>query len=271
MTTFAIAGVQLDADYGDNLDTMTKEITLITRRFPWVQMIMFGELCALGPDPTKAQTLPGPFEEHFCGLARRHKIWLLPGSIYEIRGNKIFNTAPIINPEGEVVAYHRKLFPFLPYEKGIEGGTEHTVFDVPEVGRFGVSICYDMWFPETTRALTHMGAEVVLHPSLTNTIDRDLELSIARASACTNQCYFMDINNTGKLGYGRSIVVGPEGDVIHQSDRGGEVIPVIMDIERVRRTRKAGVLGLGQPLKSFRDTEVYYPQYEVLHNRKQRA
>ena len=79
-------------------------------------------------------------------------------------------------------------------------GNRHTVFDIPDVGRFGVSICYDMWFPETTRTLAWMGAEVILHPSLTNTIDRDVEISIARASAATNQCYFVDLNCSGRLG-----------------------------------------------------------------------
>ena len=49
--------------------------------------------------------------------------------------------------------------------------------------RAGISICYDMWFPETTRSLVAMGAEVILHPTMTNTIDRDVEQSIARASA----------------------------------------------------------------------------------------
>jgi predicted amidohydrolase len=262
MTTFAIAGMQMDTSYGDNLDAMSKEVAVAMKRFPWVKMIVFGELCAFGPDPATAQTLPGPAEKHFCSLARKHEIWLLPGSMYEMFEGKIFNTAPIINPDGDVVAYHRKIYPWLPYEKGIEGGTDHTVFDIDGIGRFGVSICYDMWFPETTRALAYMGAEVILHPTLTRTIDRDLELSIARTNAGINQCYFLDINNAGELGYGRSIVIGPEGDILHQAGRGPEVIPVVIDINRVRRTREDGLLGLGQPLKSFREGQVHYPQYD---------
>ena len=157
---------------------------------------------------------------------------------------------------------HRKLYPFEPYETGVENGVQHTVFDVPGVGRFGVSICYDMWFPETVRALTYLGAEVVLHPTLTNTIDRDLELSIARASAITNQCYFVDINCCGSLGNGKSLVVGPEGDIIHQSGSEEEHIPVILDLDRVSYTRENGTHGLGQPLKSFRDHRIGYPQYK---------
>ena len=135
------------------------------------------------------------------------------------------------------------------------------VFDVPAVGRFGVSICYDSWFPETSRTLAWMGAEVIIRPTMTNTIDRDLELAIARSSAAINQCYFLDINSAGRLAYGRSLVVDPDGVVIHQAGSGHEVIPVELDFERVRRSRERGILGLGQVLKSFRDTAVRFPPY----------
>ena len=80
-----------------------------------------------------------------------------------------------------------------------------------------VSICYDIWFPETTRTLTSMGAEVLLHPVLTNTIDRDVELSIARATAAQFQCYVFDINGIGAGGVGRSCVVDPSGQVLHEA------------------------------------------------------
>ena len=59
----------------------------------------------------------------------------------------------MIDPNGNVVGRYRKMFPFQPYENHVEPGTEFLVFDVPDVGRFGVSICYDMWFPETSRTL----------------------------------------------------------------------------------------------------------------------
>ena len=71
----------------------------------------------------------------------------------------------MIDPQGEVIARFRKLFPFRPYERDVVGGKDFCVFDVPQAGRFGVSICYDMWFPETTRTLVAMGAEVILHPT----------------------------------------------------------------------------------------------------------
>jgi deaminated glutathione amidase len=262
MTNFAIAGIQMDAIHGDNLAKMSLEIEVTMLRFPWVELIMFGELCAFGSNLQSAQPMPGPAEEHFQMLARKHGIWLIPGSLYEIKNGKIYNTSPVIDPEGNVVARHRKIYPFLPYEQGVEGGLEHTIFDIPDVGRFGVSICYDSWFPETSRALAYLGAEVILHPTLTNTIDRDFELSIGRATAGTNQLYFVDVNNTGQLGYGKSAIFSPEGDVMHLAGRGSETIPVTLDLELVRRTREEGLKNLGQPLKSFRDSNISFPQYD---------
>jgi predicted amidohydrolase len=153
------------------------------------------------------------------------------------------------------------MFPFRPYEAGVTAGSEFLVFDVPHVGRFAVSICYDMWFPETTRTLAAMGAEVILHPSLTDTIDRDAELAIARASAAQNQCFFFDVNGLGSGGNGQSSVVRPTGAVIHVAGTGEALIPIDVNLDDVRRNRSSGLYGLGQVLKSFRDRDVEFTVY----------
>ncbi|MCO7245501.1 MULTISPECIES: carbon-nitrogen hydrolase family protein [Halomonadaceae] len=262
MSYFTIAGVQMHAlHHGDNTEAMRHRVDALMARFPQVQMVLFSELMPMGASPHHAQPLPSDTEAMFCQLALQHRIWLIPGSMFEQVGEHIYNTSVVINPMGQVVARYRKMFPFRPFEAGVESGSEFVVFDVPNVGRFGISICYDMWFPETTRTLAAMGAEVILHPTMTDTIDRDLELSIARTNAALNQCYFFDINGAGALGNGRSIVVGPSGDVIHQAGSGEQVIPIEIDLNRVRRERERGLHGLGQPLKSFRDRKVNFSLY----------
>ena len=262
MTPFAIAGIQMRISAShENVSAMAHRLDILMARFPWVQMVVFSELAAFGPLPGHAQTLPGPAEDAFREMAAQHQIWLLPGSIFEAAGDLVYNTASVIDPNGHVVGRYRKMFPFQPYENHIEPGAEFLVFDVPDVGRFGVSICYDMWFPETSRTLASMGAEVILHPTMTDTIDRDVELSIARATAVTNQCYFFDINGVGDGGVGSSIIVGPAGYIIHQAGGGEEMIPVEINLGRVRREREVGIRSLGQPLKSFRDRPVDFPVY----------
>jgi predicted amidohydrolase len=257
MTFFTIAAIQMPISaVNENLTAMQQQLDALMRRFPAVKMVVFSELCAYGAAKAMAQPINGTIEQSFREMASRHNIWLIPGSTYERDGELLYNTAPVINPQGEIVTRYRKMFPFLPYETGVAAGGEFCVFDVPEIGRFGVSICYDKWFPETTRTMAMMGAEVILHPTMTDTIDREIELSIARTNAAINQCYFFDINGVGDCGNGRSIIVGPAGDVIHQAGIGREIMPIEIDLSRVRRERDKGLMSLGQPLKSFRDRAV---------------
>jgi predicted amidohydrolase len=258
-----IAGVQMQVAGGeDNIPRMARLVAQIRHRFPWVAVVLFPELAVFGSDPARAQSFPGDAENRLAEIARHNGVWLVPGSLFERRDGAIFNTAPVIAPDGTVVARYRKMFPFRPYEHGVEAGADFVVFDIPQVARIGVSICYDMWFPETTRTLAAMGAEVILHPTLTDTIDREIELAIARASAATNQCYFFDINGVGDGGVGRSIVVDPSGYVLHAGGHGQEIIPVLIDLDRVAGERETGLRALGQPLKSFRDRRVDFTVYD---------
>lgn len=236
-----------------NLEMMKLKLDICMNVYPSVELVVFSELCAYGPLTYYAQEMPGNFETEMQAMAKKHNIWLVPGSIFEKAEDKIYNTSLVINPEGEVVKRYRKMFPFYPYEVGVTPGAEFCVFDIPNVGRFGLSICYDMWFPETTRTLAVMGAEVILHPTMTGTMDRDIEHSIDQTMAAVNQCYFFDVNGLESGGIGRSTVCGPDGRVIYQAGSTEEIFPIEIDMERVKRSRELGVMRLGQPLKSFRD------------------
>ncbi len=263
MKPFAIAGLQLAlSGHGNNLPRMQERLDYLMAVFPWVQMVVFSELAACGPSHHLAEPMPGPAEETFREWARKHRLWLVNGSHYEQFEGRVYNTTSVIDPDGEMVGRYRKMFPFLPYETEVEAGDQFLVFDVPEVGRFGVSICYDMWFPETSRTLAAMGAEVILHPTLTTTIDREVELAICRATAASNQCFMVDINGAGDVGNGRSLICGPAGEVLHQAGSSEELIPLEIDLDRVRRGREVGLRGLGQPLKSFRDSTIAFPIYQ---------
>ncbi len=263
MRPYAIAGLQLNVSgRQSNLTHICDRVDFLMHLYPWVQMVLVSELATFGGWTGHAMPLPNDVEGAYQRLASKHGIWLLPGSLYEKTDKGIYNTTPVIAPDGSVVARYRKMFPFMPYEVGVEWGEEFCVFDVPDVGRFGVSICYDMWFPETSRTLAAMGAEVILHPTLTASVDRDVELSIARATAATNQCFVIDINGVGDGGNGHSLLVAPSGDVLYRAGTNEEMIPIEIDMERVNRSREVGLKGLGQPLKSFRDRKVDFTVYD---------
>ncbi|MEQ8664729.1 MAG: carbon-nitrogen hydrolase family protein [Rhodospirillales bacterium] len=263
MTPFAIAGIQMHVGaLQENISAMRHRLDLAVARFPWVQMVIFSELAPFGPLTSHAQDDLSKFEATFQEMAVQHGVWLLPGSIFERVGDRIYNTASVIDPNGNVVGRYRKMFPFRPYEADVSAGTDFLIFDVPDIGRFGVSICYDIWFPETTRTLTAEGVEVLLHPVLTGTTDRDVELSIARATAAMFQCYVIDVNGLGSGGCGRSCIVDPSGMVLHQAAGQEEIIPMEIDLDMVRRQRETGLRGLGQTLKSFRDRDVEFTIYD---------
>ncbi|KAA9133227.1 carbon-nitrogen hydrolase family protein [Marinihelvus fidelis] len=262
MSHLPIAGLQLELGADDNLETIEREIAQVAKRFPWVRMVILPELCTRGASTDHAAEPGSEAETRFRAAAREHGLWLVPGSLFERRGNAVFNTAPVIDPTGEVVARYDKRHPFLPYEKGVRRGQDFCVFDVPGAGRIGLMICFDMWFPEMVRQLVWMGAEAIIVPTLTNTIDRKLELAIAQANAACNQVYMVNINVAGDLGYGRSIVVGPDGNVIHQASTTREIIALELDFEHVRRSRERGIFSTVQTLKNFRDADVRYPVYQ---------
>jgi predicted amidohydrolase len=263
MSHFSIAALQLSLASENNLDVIGVEIAKAKRRFPWLDMIVIGELCSYGTDKKHAERLPGKAEIFYCQLAKEHDVWLIPGSQYEKLGDDIYNTSSVINNKGEVISRYRKIYPFFPYETGVTPGSDFVVFDVPQ-GRIGLAICYDIWFPEVARTLACQGAEVIIYPTLTGTIDRPVELIMAQSTSVVNQCYTFSVNLSGELGNGQSVVVSPEGDVIYQAGREQEIIPIEVDFERVRRNRERGIHGLGQPLKSFRDNDIAFSIYNNL-------
>lgn len=265
MTPFAIAGVQMYVNaLQPNVSGMIQRLDILMARFPWTQMVLFSELAPFGPLDQYALPPQNDALEQFQAAAVKHHVWLIPGSMFitDPDDGRIYNTSVVINPQGEIIRRYSKMFPFRPYESGIAAGTEFCVFDVPEVGRFGLSICYDMWFPETTRQLTSQGVEVLLHPVLTGTTDRDAELAIARATAAQFQCYVIDVNGLGAGGVGKSCVVDPTSMVLHQSAGQEDMFPIEVDLDLVRRQRETGMKGLGQVLKSFRDRSVDFSVYD---------
>jgi predicted amidohydrolase len=262
MSKFAIAGIQMHVTTHNNLVEMRKRLAILMHLYPWVEMVLFSELAAHGPGLQAAQEAGGSFDQEFADMAQHYGIWLQPGSYFEKRDGKIFNAAPVFNPQGEEVARYDKMFPFTPYEDGVTPGEGFCTFDVPNVGRFGLSICYDVWFPELTRTLASMGAEVLINPVNAAFVDRHADIACAHATAAMFQMYVFHINGLLAGGNGYSQVIDPAGRILHDGNVQEEMIPIEVDFAEVRRQRERGLLNMGQPLKSFRDTKARFPVYE---------
>lgn len=262
--TLGVAGIQL-APVPHDLDaTWAKAARLVraaVETWDWIELVVLPELALHGVAPFAApapggdwlsrvaEPVPdGPTSERVRELARSLGVWIVPGSLYERAGDEVYNTSLAVSPDGGIAAKYRKQYPWAPYEL-TAAGEAACVFEIPEKGSLGMTICYDMWFPEVCRELAWQGAEVILHPSLTSTWDRGHELVLAQANAIFNQCYFLDVNAANVVGGGKSIFVDPNGQTVHAADVGEEIFAHIVDFELVERVRSQGTLGLNRLLE----------------------
>lgn len=246
-----------------------REVRTLAALTPAVDLLVFPEyyLTAMGSFGTPSQpgylesigeSIPGPLTERIGELAKQTGKWIVPGSFVERDGDSLHNTAVAISPDGEVVARYRKMFPWMPYETSVPG-TEYVTFDIPGTGRFGLAICYDGWFPEVSRTLAWMGAEVIIQPTYTRTSDRAQELVLAQANAITNQVYVVNPNIGQLFGTGRSIIADPEGRVLAEGGVGEEFLTVFLDLDLVSAVREHGTVGLNALWKQLRDAPPSFP------------
>jgi formamidase len=239
------------------------EVRMLRRALPAADLYVFPELYLTGEHPFTegppryeervAEPIPGPTTRAVARLARRVERWIVAGSIVERDGGRTYNTALAFSPSGRLVARYRKLFTWRPFEPFDRGTAAPPVFRVPGVGRIGLMICYDGWFPEVARGLALRGAEVIIQPTLTSTPDREEELVMARANAIANQLYVINPNAVVDIGGGRSTGVDPEGRVLFEAGSAEEFIPEVLDLDRVQTVRERGTRGLNRLLEHVRD------------------
>ena len=265
----------------DAVAALAADVTEILAQQPETQMVVYPELHLLGAkddddDPLDfgdvAELISGPLVQSLGRVAAGAGIWLVPGSIAELgQDGRIYNTALVFDGSGRLVSTYRKVFPWRPHEPWASGAA-FTTFDVPDAGRMGVNICYDSWFPEATRQIAWLGAEVVLNIVKTTTPDRDQELVLARANAITNQVFYLSVNAAGPRGRGHSIYVGPEGEVLAEvAHAEPEVTHLLIDLDRVSDVRAHGTAGLNRLWEQLRadDDPIDLPVYDghMVHSR----
>jgi formamidase len=238
------------------LGLLAGRIRALRATVPHAQLALLPELHLSAPPPVLeehsgyarevAVEIPGPLTEALGRIAAESEIWLVPGSVYELAPDgRVHNTALVLAPDGELAATYRKIFPWQPHE-ACAPGDEFVTFDIPDVGRVGLAICYDGSFPETFRQLAWMGAELILQVNLTTTSDREQELIMARANAIFNQLYVVSLNAATPAGVGRSLIADPEGLVRVAGGAGEEVLTDVLDLDQVDRVRRFGTAGVSR-------------------------
>ena len=265
LTVAAVQMAMVDGDVAANVATATRLVREAAKR--GARLILVPELfedryfCEdqRAEHLSKARPLAGhPTVEQFAALARELNV-VLPVSFYERAGNEQFNSCAIVDADGSILGVYRKSH--IPDGPGYSekyyfrpGDTGFRVWDTA-VGRIGVGICWDQWFPEVARAFALAGAELILYPTAIGSEPTEPDWDSAphwqrvmQGHAGANLIPVVAANRVGvEVGsrftlefYGSSFIAGPTGDKITEADRTSEtVLTATFDLDEVASLRRS--------------------------------
>ena len=214
----------------------------------------FAELRSSPGPPTFSEPLDGQIVTRFGRIARDHAVWLLLGSIPEESEEppKIHNTSVLLRPDGTIAAVYRKIHLFdveipgqveLRESDSVLPGDELTQIGTPW-GSVGLTICYDLRFPELFRALALGGARLILVPSAFTAFTGAAHWeTLLRARAIENQCYVAAPAQTGRhspsrASHGHSMIVDPWGGIVAVKPEGEGVLMATLEMSHVDEVRR---------------------------------
>jgi predicted amidohydrolase len=280
MTVSVIQFTALDDDNATNLATMDRLLDIAGRRGSNLAVLPEVMTGCGASDPQAyrriAETIPGPTTQRLAAKARQHRMYVV-GSMFELGDDgKVYNTAPLIAPNGEIVAAYRKTHLFSPGSgpdivKGIgeaekiTAGDRLMVIDTPKC-KLGLAICADLRFHEVVRELALMGAEVIALPTAFPNPRLDHWEFTLRTRATDNQVF---IAATGMYGQepisgarfvGRSMVVDPWGVVVACAPDGEVCTTTEIELDDLAKVRD------WYPLSTLRRPHVY-PMQRALFDR----
>jgi predicted amidohydrolase len=251
----AVVQLTSGSDLGQNLDRAEHwigraaaagaELIALPENFPYMRESEAAEHPA-------AQSLDGPIVQFLREQAKRHGVVLAGGTLPEsIPGDRrVYNTAPLIDADGSVRAIYRKIHLFdvelpdatLRESDGVAPGAELVVAET-HAGIVGLSVCYDVRFPELYRGLVERGARILLVPAaFTVPTGRDHWEVLLRARAIECQCFVLaaaqfGVHNRKRQSYGRSMIVHPWGTVLATVPDGEGFAVADLDFEELERIR----------------------------------
>ena len=252
----AVVQMTSTADVERNLDTAERLVGLAAGR--GAQLVglpeNFAFLRSEGTAVSEPQTLDGPWVRRMADVARRHRITLLLGSLPEkVEGDtRVANTSVLLGPDGATLAVYRKIHLFdidipgmeqLKESRAVRPGEAVVVASSP-VGAIGLSICYDVRFPELYRRLTREGARILAVPSaFTDRTGKDHWEVLLRARAIENLAYVfapaqVGDHGRGRASHGHALIADPWGAIVAQVPGGEGVAVAAIDFERQDRLRR---------------------------------
>ena len=194
----------------------------------------------------------GPIQRFMAQIAREHRIWLIGGTLPMVAAepDKVLNTTMVYDPSGEHVIRYDKihLFSFTKGEESydeartIVHGTEVATFNVP-FGKVGLSVCYDLRFPELYRAMGDCSL-IVMPAAFTYTTGKAHWEVLLRARAIENQCYVLAAaqgghHPNGRRTWGHSMLIDPWGEVKALLPEGEGIVVGDLDTRHIQQVRES--------------------------------
>ncbi|NBO07871.1 MAG: carbon-nitrogen family hydrolase [Actinobacteria bacterium] len=242
--------IQLRTDLSEPISERIDRAAALVKAQSAAEFVMLPELWVQGgfafpTFPESAESITGPAVTALQAAAKEAGVWLHGGSLVTRDDDgKLRNTAIVISPTGELVTKYAKrhLFGFSGGETTVlTAGDDLVTVDLPW-GRAGLSICYDLRFPEMYRALLDLGSKIFLIPSAWPERRIAHWSLLTRARAVENQCFVISCNGVGVQGDtvlgGRSVIVDPWGAVLAEGGDDEEVLTCDLDIETIDKTRE---------------------------------
>jgi len=228
-----ILSIQMSSTIGDKEANFHKVLDLIHKNIKkGTDIILLPEVWTVGWKPNafkdSAENLEkGATFQFLSEIAKAYKVNIFGGSYVTQKDGKYFNTCPVINREGDLIAHYNKMHLFSYYGcdegKFIENGENPVLIDIEGV-KIGLTICYDIRFPEIYRAYRKAGADLLINMAawpLSRAIHWE---SLTKARAIENQCFMVALTQSG-------LIEGDEWNLGHSRviDFNGEVVSEIKD------------------------------------------
>jgi len=248
MPTIAAIQTAATGEVGRNVAHLAELTAVAAER--GATLVCLGQLCCTPWFPaTPAATPPiddhRPLLERFAEVAREHQVHLI-APLPERDGDRWYNTAFHLTPEGAVAGRHRKRqLPEIDgyHEQGCftPGDGPPTCFDVAGL-KVGVQICWESYFPEGARLLALAGADLIVAPTAAAYDTQARWQALLATHALCNNLYVVRLNRTGNEGdlrfYGRSFVADPYGTLIAEAGEGESILMAEIDPAVVGEARK---------------------------------
>lgn len=252
-----VAVVQMNSRDDKPANLATAEALLAEAAARGAELAVLPELWTyLGPKDRHARVaepIPGPTSDFLATIARRHRLWLVGGSYLERVADqpRFFNTSIALSPDGEIVTRYRKLHLFdvdvggYSYRESatMAPGDEVVTAELSGV-KIGLTICYDLRFPELYRRLAVAGARIITVPSaFTRETGKDHWEVLLRCRAIENQVFVLaaaqvGTHPPGHASYGNALIADPWGVVLARAGYQECVVTAELDLEYQEQVRK---------------------------------